>query len=363
MDKKGLDRRAELTSIQIILIILAIMGFAIVLAALFLVDLGGYSEGDICRLSVLTRATTPSSGQALVPLKCRTKKICIREGFLGDACKDRFAGEEDVEYVRLSGSVPEKREKIEEIMSNAMFDCWNMMGQGKLDLFGDVSTTFGFDPVKSSCVVCSRVAVDKSVSNETLYKNRRAADGSVIYEKDSSGRRIPAIDTREYMENHQIPGQSLTYLQTFTDRGVNSYSKIDTTKPVAEEKEIGRPAQVNNEMAFVFMQIKTNSVPDVLQNQLYAGGALAGAVFTSGAGKIISLVGAKFVIAATAVVAVGTGTIGVVNALEGQKVAGVHCGKFTSNKKEANKGCSIVQGMDYRFDVINNLCGTIEGEL
>src|SRR3989344_4923299 len=128
-----MDKRGELTSTEITIWILAIVGFGIVLAALFLINLGGYSSEDICKLSVLSRGTAPAGG-GYIPLKCVAEKICIREGFSG-GCEDEFAGEKDVEYIRLSGSDGVKADKIEEITANAMYDCWTMMGEGKVDLF------------------------------------------------------------------------------------------------------------------------------------------------------------------------------------------------------------------------------------
>ena len=344
-----MNRKGELTAAQIIMVVIAILGFVIVLAALYLVNLGGYSDEDICKLSVLTRATAPGGAQAAIPLKCRTQKICLTESFFG-GCKEQFPEKENVEYVRLSGSVENKRRIIEETSANAMYDCWNMMGQGKLDLFGSASVSFGAESVTSSCVVCSRVAIDNGVSKDVLFIAGDSDMGS-------------AINLREYMKNNQIPGQSLTYLQAFTDRGVSSYAKTDESALKSEEKGISTTSMVNNEMAFVFMQIKPTTVGNVLTNQLYAGGTIAGAVLLSPAGKIVSFIGTGFVLIGTVVVGTATGTVGAINALEGQKVAGAYCGEFSSSKETKNAGCSIVQGISYRFDAISQLCGKIEGEL
>src|SRR3989344_489418 len=117
-----MNTKGELTSTQIIMLLFAIVGFGIVVAFLFLAELGGYSEDDICKLSVLARATAPSAIQGGVPLKCSTKKICLKEGFLGEGCKEQFAGEKDVEYIRLKGSDEDKKRQIEEVSANAMYD-------------------------------------------------------------------------------------------------------------------------------------------------------------------------------------------------------------------------------------------------
>ena len=221
MNKKG-----DVSAAQIITIILVIIGFAIVALWFYLVNFGGYTDKDICKLSVLTRATSPGVAQSLVPLKCKAQKICITETSKKDSCKgvNEFAGEEDIVYVNLKGNVEDKREIIESTNADAMYDCWSRMGEGKLDLFGSLEKNLGFGSVTSSCVVCSRVVIDKSVGDDVLYTT------------DKDGKKVSAIDVKDYMKSQQIPGQSLTYLQALTDKGVNAYSNPAPESPDAENK-------------------------------------------------------------------------------------------------------------------------------
>ena len=288
MEKKG-----ELTSAQIITIVIAIMGFLIVLIALYLIFGGGFqTDEDVCKLSVLTRATAPGAAQNLIPLKCRTSKICITNDSSGK-CSEQFAGESNVQVIKLSGGITDKRKKIEEVSANAMYDCWSMMGEGKLDLFGSATTDFGLGKVTSSCVICSRVAIDKSVGNNVLFIDGDAAKGS-------------AIDITDYMKRTQIPGQSLTYLQAFTDRGVSSYAKVEPSMTsTLLTTDISTSTKANNEIAFVFMQIKSKEVTEVLKNMALAGGTVAGGTFMSPAGGVASMAG-------RAVIGVVGGTVVVV---------------------------------------------------
>jgi len=346
MDKKGLDRRAELTSIQIILLLLAIFGFVIVLAALFLVDLGGYSEDDICSLSVLTRATAPTEIQGAVPLKCRTEKICIREGFFGDACKEQFAGEEDVTYIRVSGTDEQKAKKIEEISANAMYDCWNTMGRGKLDLF---NSFFGG---QARCVICSRVAIDDqfATENSKVMKN---------------------ISVDEYLKDNLVPGQSLTYLQIFTDRGVNSYSSFDQGKfdealGVANKSGEVLTGSQYYDMAYVFSQIKSEDVGTVLEKMALIGGAAGAATFMSPVGRGVSkLIFTPAGIVVTVGAIAAAGAYGIDEAYQGQKAAAAYCDNYGEKSEEGEaEGCSVVQAVYYNFRDINKICAQgIEGEL
>lgn len=178
---KRMNKNGDVTSTQVIFLLIAVISFGIGLMALSLVDFGGSTERDICKLSVLTRATSPDIAQSVIPLKCRTEKICLTDKLFG-GCEEQFAGEENVVRVRLSGTDSQKKLKIEEISANAMYDCWNMMGQGKLDLFGKAAESFGWDVTQPTCVICSRVAVDKDVNPEILN----------------------SVDINTYMRAHQV---------------------------------------------------------------------------------------------------------------------------------------------------------------
>jgi len=340
MNKKG-----DLTSTQIIMLVVAVVGFLIVLAALFLVNLGGYSERDICKLSVLTRATAPSAVQAAVPLKCKAAKICLTENYFGDRCKEQFPGEPNVEYVRLSGTPAQKARQIEEVSANAMYDCWSMMGEGKLDLFGEF-----FGNKDATCVVCSRVAIDKDVNKSIL----------------------DLVNVDEYMKKTQVPGSSLTYLQTFTDKGVSSYANFDKTSVELREAKInvGELTFAQNnyyDVAYVFSQIKSEAVVNVLTKMAVIGGAAGAATFMT---PVVGQVASKLIITPagltlTAVAAAGAGIYGTYRALDSQKSAVGYCGKYTSMGKQSEvPGCSVVQAVPYNFNDVNGICGNgIQGEL
>ncbi len=358
-----MNRKGDLTSAQIIMLIIAIIGFVIVLSALYLVNLGGYSDDEICKLSVLTRATSPKSVQAAIPLKCKANKICLTEGYFG-GCEEQFAGEEDVKYVHLGGDITNKRRIIEETSADAMYDCWNMMGQGKLDLFANARTEFGLTRTESTCVICSRVAVDKEV------------DSKVLTDVDANGKVVGGVDINNYIKTKQIPGQSLTYLQAFTDRGVNSFASIkegsgtleadeNLAAKVQEASRTSLSTDENREMAFVFMQTKPPRIEDVLKNLGVAGATVATGTFMSPVGKFASRV---LFTPAGAAIAVGVaGTVigyGAFNAYQGQLAAAGQCGSFSSTSEDIKEGCSIVQGLNYNLKEINELCrGGIQGEL
>jgi hypothetical protein len=447
MRKEG-GRRGELSSAQIITLVLAIAGFLIVLAFIYGFEGSTTTDTDICKLSVVGRATTSevlAGSGAYIPLKCTTGKICITGSSSGEC--NQFAGEKNVQFVRLSGGLSQEKEIIESISAQTMYDCWNMMGQGKLDLVSTYAKQLGWSQGQSTCVICTRVALADDVPKELL-------------DPKSSN----SIDMNTYLATHQVPGSDKTYLQTFTDVGINAFPKVNSNTYIADSaniKSAGLSALKNtvdatakivsndsnaitslqssvdadtkavlaakmandqtalqaantklstdqtalqaantklstdqatmdaakkslddttlqastqmsfkpdtnfarNEIAFVFMQIKSQSFSDALGNQVSLGAAAAGGSFAISPGKVLSA--SKFLFSWTgaifALVAVGADVgFTALNTFEGQKVAAGYCGTFTSSDSAA-KGCSLVQAMPYSFKDISNLCQVIQG--
>lgn len=346
------ERKGELTSTQIIMIVLAIAGFVIVLGIFYLFDFGSYGEKDSCRLSVLTRATVggvAKTAQSAVPLKCTTEKICLTDRIFGKC--EQFAGEKNVKIIKLKGSEKDKRTKIEEVSANAMYDCWSMMGEGKLDLFYNAAELIGLSKTDSTCVICSRIAIDEDVKLD-----------------------LDKININEYMRTHNVPGKDETYLELFSgQKGVRSYAKVNE-KTLSEKdlKDNIKPVNLkvsstkeNREMAFVFMQIKSEKISEVLENMAIVGGAAAvTAVSTPGVGfilkKAVATAGGWVTLGVVTVAAAAIGGYGTYNAYQGQLAAKTYCGKFASGDSGA-KGCSIVQGVNYNPVDINKMCASIQG--
>ena len=171
-------KKGEIALQYLVVLILAIIGFVIVLILLFSLEFESFSTDEVCKLSVLSRASIPSGVQGYVPLKCSTKKYCITDNdFLGGKC-EQFAGEKNVEMVRLKGDVDEKARQIEKASAEAMRTCWSQMGEGKLDLFAEpmslglldnLAKSLKVEATGPSCVICSRVALaDDVLKNKEL---------------------------------------------------------------------------------------------------------------------------------------------------------------------------------------------------
>jgi len=344
-----MDKRGELTTTQIGLLIIAIVGFVIVLLFLLGLDFKGMTNEEVCHLSVISRGTLPEAAETYLPLKCQTEKICI-SGEGGNGCKTSFAGEEIAEKITLDKDNAAKAAKqIDATSADAMYRCWKMMGEGKIDLFKSLSKNLAVKVTdKPTCIICSRIAVDmNSAKNEEIYG---------------------ATDLGAYLQANGPEGSAKSYLQIFTDDEVSSYAKIESTENY-ETKDIlpGNDA----ETAVVFMQIKPDSYWSVASNwkDIAIGGA-AGAFAI--APKWTMRIGKAGIQAARAypvlAVALAAGSVGYVswNVHEGRMAAAAYCGERTvppgtgTDKTSVVNGCSMVQVIPYDARAMNTLCGIIE---
>lgn len=326
-------------------IILALAGL-VMLGAIFYNIYGSsddLNQRDLCHLSVLERGSLDKVAEAgsLVPLQCSTNKICVTDS-KSNKCK-QFTGEDSDSFVIDTGDKEESIERIEELTANAMFDCWSMLGEGKVDLFNDPSENLGvFEVKKSSCVVCSRIAISESLlADEDARKN--------IIEK---------VDVDDYLINHNVPGSARTYIETFTDSNLRSYPALEE----GMEFNSSIDDEVSSQLAVVFMQIKAKDPKDAAIATAGAGVVFVGGLALSPLGKFVPKIPAAIV---SALVIGGTAGFSAYKAYEGGRVSAGYCGEFlgSGEGKSARAGCSLTKTMAWDVNSINNLCGKIEGEL
>lgn len=360
-----MNKRGELTSGQIVMLILAIAGFAIVM--LFVMSFFGndnLERDQLCELSVVQRATLPDFAADAVPLNCETEKICVSSEGDKDSCK-QFSGEGvhtaveiDNAKVNNEDELDEQAKLIEEQVANEMIDCWRNMGQGKLDIFGDVDYAELSGPKKPKCVVCSRIAFDEV--NDKI---------------------MSSVDVNEFMDEEKVPGSSLTYYETLNGVGARAPASIDKLEAEslarkeleAENFSLAYGSEdlrlANDQVAIMFTQIRTEaSVIENVKDVTIAGVVLYGSVAMSRFGKpLLSIPGAIL----SGLGITGAAAVSAYNTLEGQEISRLYCGSFTSvlnkDNKDGSRGCSIVRVVDWSpqsVSQINSLCqGGIEGKL
>jgi len=347
------DKRGDLTSTQIIMIVLAIAGFVIILiffTVIFQND--GTSLRLACEQSVLTRATVPDALQAGIPLNCKTEKLCVTTGLFGNC--EQFTGEDDrgKRRVHVSGNFNQlgdrlqARGKIEETMATAMRDCWNMVGRGEWDIYGNAWSELGFKEGEASCIICARIAFDEELVNTGI---------------------VNETNLNIYLQSHEVGDTGKNYIEFFTNGETNAFpaiediSKIDSgeTGIVIRKDKVLSGNSEGNQFAIVFSQNKVESIGDVSTKWafLLAGGVVS----TKSIRGMIPGVLNKAILLVAGGMAVSAG----INTYSNQKAAAAYCGDMTGVNTNADgadltKGCSVIQVVEYNPNDINKVCDSIQ---
>lgn len=189
------NKKGELTSKQIITIVILIISFVIILAFLLMLNLKGEIDKEACRNSVALKGAfseIPLAGgltKNLISLKCRTQDVCLS---MGAGC------EEEVDE-----TISVKKEELMKEISELFVDCWWMMGEGKIN-YGS----------KGDCAICYKVYFDAGI-------------GTLAYEELYS-----------YMANNKISDKSMSYLfYLYKKSNVDSVLKEEKKKELIDLNE------------------------------------------------------------------------------------------------------------------------------
>jgi hypothetical protein len=374
MNKKG-----EMTSKQIISIILLVVGFGIILVFLLAYPWGETINRETCHESVIIRATSPQLTQSYVPLKCKEAKFCITSKLIGKGDCDEFKNEEGVTKVRVSS-----KEDIEKFLAREYIDCWTMMGEGKISLFSQYfADNYGFGLVYPTCVICSRIAFDETSLNANVkdwknidvanYMATRKAPGQEVSYNDFLGGKKSVIEPDKLQDLLKSTGEELvdksaestedTKIAKATKESGEALQQADaktglTPQNKATEEETGA------QLSILYMQISAPGQFESLKNigqtlGVSAAGSFVVAPKTSyDMGKyLLSAVKAHPVIAGIVAVVGISAQQGMVAWSRG--ITAGYCGDISVGT-EARNGCSVVRMVNHKPEDISNFCEVIE---
>ncbi len=192
-----MNKRGELTSAQLITIIILIVSFVVILVFFFIFNFKSETAIESCRNSVSLRAT--EFGKS-VKLDCKTQDVCLNAG--GDC------GYTSKDVVNKKAT--NKTAAIKEI-ADLMYDCWWMMGQGKVDY---APKGIGF--TEKYCNICNEVRFDdrlqksgEKITLEELYNYlaiTKSPNGKESYLQNLYG--LPSLEAVRAIirDNTQIEG-------------------------------------------------------------------------------------------------------------------------------------------------------------
>lgn len=249
-------KKAEMTSKTIIEIVILIIGFGIILFVYSQLAWTGTVDRETCSQSVIYRGTLFDkygfTTKEIVPLKCKTRLVCISDKTKGD-CKDELGDKYDT--IKIDATKDKIDNQIKMALAREMADCWNMLGEGKVQIFSREklsSSTKG--------VICSRISFDKSI-------------------KEKKGR-IQGFT--QYLISHQVPGQEESYWKYLTrDDAQNLF--IQEGKTLAEEDSFNL-----NEKSILFIERDQSYFGGVLG---LSGGVLLGGYAGFAIGSVVPVVG------------------------------------------------------------------------
>lgn len=241
------NKRGVTVQSTIIGIIIVIISAAVIFLFLKAVPFQETIDKEACHNSVILRSQSLigyEPGKQIVPLSCKTQDIKIE------------TSSDDV---------------IKQEIANQMYDCWWMLGEGKLDFMPDeglrdvqINWENGIYTTKANCIICSTIKFGDNAKGKQL-------------------------DLVNYIADTQVPSKNITYLEYFTQqKGVTLPIGVEVNK-----------VDTNNDYAIIFMNIKGGSYWNAIKaaGGLIGGGAIAGfkigkgwqgAAIGAGIGSILS---------------------------------------------------------------------------
>ena len=116
------------------------------------------SDIETCRLSVLAREKTKFAGKTSVNLDCPRRQIIFYNN------KVEINGKKDASY--NFKNLDDKT--VNEVLAKELRLCWYKLGEGKVNGF-DAPLFIPNSPKKLSCLICSEIKFDDSLSKNIFY--------------------------------------------------------------------------------------------------------------------------------------------------------------------------------------------------
>jgi len=150
-------KKGELTTKQLVTLIVLIASFIIILFLFFQLNLGSTSNKEICHNSVVLKAKTASLAGNL---DCRTEYVCVSGG--GEC--------EDLTETLTRDVDASNKTTIMNALAEELADCWWMFGEGEVEYvdrgaFNDVA-----------CSICSIVGFDEDLKESVSITYREFYD-------------------------------------------------------------------------------------------------------------------------------------------------------------------------------------------
>jgi len=148
--KGGFGKKGELTTQQLVTIIILIASFVIILFLLYRLNLGQTTDAQVCHNSVVLQEQSKiTSGN----IDCKTNYMCVSGG---DKCT--AISQTNSVSIDTSKSTAVIKNETFKALADEMSNCWWEFGEGKIDYSSDTGAK-----QKIECSICSISAFDDKV--------------------------------------------------------------------------------------------------------------------------------------------------------------------------------------------------------
>lgn len=258
------EKKAQMNWSVFLAVVIIIVSFIVILFFYWQYNWKGEINKQTCHQSAVLKASMPKildRPVAVLPLRCKTEKICITEKFFGTECKG-FKGEKDIDVRRVSTDEKKQIEEIKDIIANSLYDCWSMMGEGKLDIF---SREFAAKKYSSRCVICARIDFDNELKEEL------------------KGERGYISGLSEYLDTKPIPNKNMNYSQFLIGfKGERPYGQL-----LEKGEGPGQDIFEIEQQAIVFQEFDRTTLPEDITGVIGGIAAAVGVGMTAGKIPII----------------------------------------------------------------------------
>lgn len=277
--KECMNKKGELTSKQIVTIIILIVSFIVILLFFFTLNLKSEINSETCRNSVILRGTVLGDSTRL---NCKTEDVCFSK------TKDCDIDLKDIVVIKV-----ENKQEFLDKASDLVYNCYWQMGEGKVNY---APKNFGGD--RNYCAICDRIYFDRSLKEDDIIKVSNTEWYSFL-----KGKRTPNGENNLLFEIYKI-------------NSINSvFNQLNTNNEELKTLDIGRLEIFTGGKNFVIVTSLTESgwgsalfgvgagavigvvavvaAPFTAGASLVVGGAVIGAVVGGSAGFVISGPGGK----------------------------------------------------------------------
>jgi len=189
-----LNKKGEMTSKQLITVIILIVSFGVILFFWSMFNWQGDINRETCQTSVVLRASATFKDfqfRENIPLKCQTDRICFKNGLFSKGC--------DIQGENVRNVGVGSKDELLDFISEDIYSWYKTLGEGKVNFMERGLTT------QKYCFINSIYSLDENT------KKQIESEGGITYRK-----------LFEYLETKQ------------TDRGTNYFQEIYKIKTTGD---------------------------------------------------------------------------------------------------------------------------------